>query len=186
MKKKSFMKKLSIIILFFIVTNNFVFAQKNDFSLKSTLFDSKIDTSNINIAINRWQFSIGYSINNNGIYNISGSYIIPINNHLNLLLNLRPYDMPTLTFTLNTKKIKVYNNFALSFGIGTGFSELPLLMLGWPVFVFELNLKLYFLDTQLGNLFVEINQINALSLSTISENEVENKPIRFLSLGIEF
>lgn len=181
------MKNLSIIImLIFILTNNFVFAQKNDSHLISTLLDSKIDSSNEKNTINRWQFSIGYSINNNGIYNISGSYIIPINNHLNLLLNLRPYDMPTLTFTLNTKKINVYKNFALSFGIGTGFSDLPFLLVGWPVFVFELNLKFYFFETKLGNLFVEINQINATFLSTISEKEVKNKPIRFLSLGIEF
>ncbi len=180
------MKKLSIIILFFIGTNNFVFAQKNDFNLMSNPLATEIDTSNKNIAINRWQFSIGYSINNNGIYNISGSYIIPINNHLHVLLNASPYDIPTLTSTLNTNKIKFYKNFALTFGIGIGFSELPLLLLGWPVFVFELNLKLYFLDTKLGNLFVEINQINASFLSTISEKEVENKPIRFLSLGIEF
>lgn len=178
----------TLIILSIIISTNILFSQqvvesKSDSTASQEVLEDSLATSS---DFRKWQASAGYSVNNNGILNFVGSYLISLDSYLNLSLNLRLYDIVSFSTTLNTKKIGIYKDIGISLGAGVGISDLPLALIGWITFSTELSLKIYFLDTNFGKLFFEASQVYSPILGTASGTEITYKPVRFLSLGVEF
>jgi hypothetical protein len=173
-------KRLRNIIVGVVILLTF---QSNYFAQSEvTLADSSFE--------NYWQAKIGYSLNNVYVTNIEGSYIIPISHLFEFSLDARIYSFITISPSIRTRSISVLEKLSIYPKFGLGFATFgPFSFLG--DIGFELGVGFVYKLSDNYNLLIEYKQFGKNSLyegfeSLPPKQIIDNFPIRFISIGLEF
>lgn len=136
--------------------------------------------------IKNWQIKGGVSFNNESVFNVEGSYIIPISQAFQFSLDTRIYSYLTISPSLKTRSIEIIDKmyFYLKFGLGFNvFGIIP-----FTNFATELSLAFIYKLNDNVNLLIEYKQAKYSSAgfeTLFSRNMIDNFPIRFISIGVE-
>ena len=140
----------------------------------------------------RWQIRAGYSINNDSVATLEGSYVIPLSHLFAVSIDARIYSFFSITPFLTTRPIKIYDKFSFSaqggigiraFGVGFGGSIGDITAELGATIRYKLNDKM--------NFILNYKQISSSShyptFSTLfpPKVKIDNFPIRFITIGIE-
>ncbi len=174
--------KNKIFIIFLFIMNYFVYP--------SNIYSQSNITDKQSTVFKNWQARLGYSLNNKNIYNIEGSYLISLSHVFAFSLDTRIYSFLTVSPSLATQPIPVSEKISFSLKTGLGFIFFGPVA-GLNDIAFEFGALVRYSINKYYNIILEYKQIKKnsayLGFDTLPPKQiVQNFPIRFISIGIEF
>jgi hypothetical protein len=160
------------------------------FFLSNVFSQSQTSPKDIEPISKNWQIKIGYSLNNKNVFNIEGGYLIPLSRAFAFVADARLYSFLTVSPSLATQPIVISDKISFSLKFGLGFIFFGPVS-GLTDVAFELGGLLRYQISKDYNIVFEYKQISKNShyegFETFSPKQmINNFPIRFISIGVEF